>query len=186
MLSIELPESGTDAAGDVPSTPEELCRRCAPRVARFASLVARDRSEAEDIAQEALIKAIRGLRTYRPEAGDFESWLWRIVINTSNDFSRSRMRRLRLVLRLGTLPPRANPQPEEIAINRLAAGDVRSALERLSARDRTVLALRFGAGMGIRQVAECTAMSTDAAEKAVQRAMQRLRAAFLEFRDGRA
>lgn len=164
-------------------TAEELCRRYSVQVCKFANVVARGSSEAEDIAQEALLKAMRALPKYRSQHGDVEAWLWRIVVNTSTDLSRSRMRRIRLLLRLGTL---AAPEPlnaEHVALTSLSNRDLRAALGRLPNRDRTLLALRFGADLDIRQVANCCELSLDAASKAIQRALQRLRSELKEYGD---
>jgi DNA-directed RNA polymerase specialized sigma24 family protein len=45
----------------LPVTADRFCERYAPAVCRFAAMVARSPLEAEDIAQEALLRAVRGL-----------------------------------------------------------------------------------------------------------------------------
>ena len=153
-------------------TPEELCERYAVQICRFANLVASRSGEADDVAQEALLKAMRALPTYREDRGTLDAWLWRIVVNTAKDASRSRFRRLRLHVRLGTVPARAHPNAENIAV---ATGDLRSALAHLPQRDRTLIALRFGADMEIEQVSLCLDASPAATRKALQRAVERLK-----------
>lgn len=56
-----------------------------------------DRVEAQDAAQEALLKAIRGLRSYNGRAA-FRTWLYRITINTCRDALRRRNRRPEVAL----------------------------------------------------------------------------------------
>jgi RNA polymerase sigma factor (sigma-70 family) len=162
-------------------TAEELCRRYSTQVCNFANVVARGSNEADDIAQEALLKAMRALPQYKPQQGDIDAWLWRIVVNTARDFSRSRNRRIRLLLRLGTLSTPAVVNAENVAMASLSNRDLRAALARLSYRNRSLLALRFGADMDIRQLAECSGLSPEAAGKAVQRAMQRLKSELKEY-----
>lgn len=53
-----------------------------------------DRDEAEDIAQDAFIKAYQQLRTYNPQKGRFSTWLYRIATNEAIDYLRSRKRRI--------------------------------------------------------------------------------------------
>jgi RNA polymerase sigma-70 factor (ECF subfamily) len=68
-------------------------------VARFdryvfgvALLTLGSRAEAQDAAQEALIKAIRGLSKYGGRAA-FRTWLYRITVNTCRDLARRQARR---------------------------------------------------------------------------------------------
>lgn len=162
-------------------TAEDLCLQFSAQVFKFANVLAHDASEAEDIAQEALIKAMRALPRYDRMRGDLESWLWRIVLNTAADFSRSRLRRLRLIMRLGRLPAREPFHPDLDALQRLEARELRAALQRLSGRDRTLLAMRFGADLSMRQVAQLLDLTPDAAEKGIQRALGRVRTELKEY-----
>ena len=75
-----------------PITAEELCRLYAADVCRFAAMTAGSPSDADDLAQDALLRAVRSLATYDPARGPLESWLWRIVANAANDSARRRQR----------------------------------------------------------------------------------------------
>src|SRR5436190_23494816 len=68
-----------------------LCEPHRERVWRIAAGIAGG-SEAEDLAQEAFLKAFRSLRTYRGDAS-FQAWLSRIALNVAHDFQRSSWRR---------------------------------------------------------------------------------------------
>jgi DNA-directed RNA polymerase specialized sigma24 family protein len=57
-------------------TAAQLARAHAERVHRFATLLCANRAQSEDLAQEALLRAMRGLRTYDPRRGSVEAWLW--------------------------------------------------------------------------------------------------------------
>jgi DNA-directed RNA polymerase specialized sigma24 family protein len=63
----------------------ELCERYAARVYHFASMVAGSDLEAEDLAQSALERALRGLPRFDSRKGQVEAWLWRIVVNVARD-----------------------------------------------------------------------------------------------------
>ncbi len=156
-------------------TPEELCLRFATQIRQFANLVARGTSEGDDIAQEALLKAIRSLASYKPESGEIEGWLWRIVTNTANDFSRSRIRRLRLAFKLGIWVDNTASSIEEIALKKESSRELRVALGRLSYRDRALLAMRYGLDMEVQVIAQATGLSPSAASKGIQRALLRLK-----------
>src|ERR1700687_1589380 len=81
-------------------TAEELCRRYAPSVCRFAAMIARSSPDADDLAQDALLRAVRAIRRYDPARGTPEAWLWRIVVNAARDSARRRDRARNLIERL--------------------------------------------------------------------------------------
>ena len=60
----------------------------------FAFRLCGHAADADDIAQEAFIKAGRGMQAFR--GGDFRSWLYRIAANCARDFHRDAARRARL------------------------------------------------------------------------------------------
>lgn len=70
---------------------EELVRRYAPRAYRAAYRVVRDPEQAEDIVQEALIKAYRSLQSFQSRSS-FYTWLYRIVVNLALDRRRRERR----------------------------------------------------------------------------------------------
>ena len=65
-------------------TADTLCQTYAGRVYKFAQLVSSDSTDAEDLAQDALERAIRSLNTVNPAKGEVEGWLWRIVVNAGS------------------------------------------------------------------------------------------------------
>lgn len=72
-------QSGDRAAFDL------LVRKYQHRIAHLISRYVRDQSEAEDVTQEAFIKAYRGLARFRGESA-FYTWLYRIAINTAKNW----------------------------------------------------------------------------------------------------
>ena len=69
-------------------TAEALCHAYAERVYKFAHLISGDSGAAEDLAQDALERSLRGLKTFDPAKGEIEGWLWRIVVNAGRDAGR--------------------------------------------------------------------------------------------------
>src|SRR5258706_15928386 len=55
-----------------PLTADAFCQTYAARVYKFAQLVSSDSADAEDLAQDALERAIRGLNTFNPAKGEVE------------------------------------------------------------------------------------------------------------------
>ncbi len=155
-------------------TPEELCASYATKVARFASIAAGRDADADDVAQDALLKAIAALGRYDPARGSMDAWLWRIVVNTARDATRRA--RLRALLP-GRLTPGAHSLDiESIAIERLTSAEIYRAIERLPPRDRERLALRFASDLTTAEVGRIVGLTAESARRAIGRALERLRA----------
>src|SRR5207249_6176764 len=75
----------------------ELMRRHRGRAVYLAAQILRDRTEAEDVVQEAFLKVFRSIGRFRGEAS-FYSWLHRIVINLCLDRTRRASSRTTLLL----------------------------------------------------------------------------------------
>jgi RNA polymerase sigma-70 factor (ECF subfamily) len=161
-------------------TADELCDRYADRVYHFATMVARDAIEADDLAQAALERALRALPRFDPARGELSAWLWRIVVNVARDAGRAAQRRHLLFRRLAVLresPPPDDGIPAGISDERLLA-----AVRRLTDLQRSVIALRFGADLEFSAVGAALGMSTGAARVATHRALTKLRGSLEETR----
>jgi RNA polymerase sigma-70 factor (ECF subfamily) len=155
-------------------TPEELCGRYAERVFRFAAMISRGEVEAEDLAQDALERAIRRINSFNPARGSIEGWLWQIVVHAAADAGRVARRRQLLAEKLRTLRPLK--ESDEIRLPpELADADLLAAVRALRSRDRTIIALRFGAGLPYAEIGRVLDLKPDAAAVAGRRALARLR-----------
>lgn len=153
---------------------EQLCAEYSDRVYRFAAMISRGDVEADDLAQEALERAIRYLPSFDPARGAIEGWLWRTVLNAARDAGRAAKRRHLLGERLRSLrepdPTPAIEIPDEVLDESIVV-----ALRALGPRDRTLLALRFGADLDHREIGRAMGLSEEAAGVAGRRALARLR-----------
>ena len=116
------------------------------RVVRLAAHVLHNSREAEDVAQEAFIKAFKQIGQFRGESG-FYAWLYRIVVNLCLD----RMRRKSVTSELPfeeTLPMAVSVNPD--IEKRLA---VQQVMESLSVPMRAALTLREVEGMEYSEIA---------------------------------
>jgi RNA polymerase sigma-70 factor (ECF subfamily) len=146
------------------------------RAYRFAAMVTRSDQEAADIAQEALLRALRSAGRYDPAQGPLESWLWRIVLNAARDAGRVAARRTALWDRLARQAPRPGPGVEELVLRRLDDAELLEAVRRLPKGPRTLIALRFGAGLSFQEIGGQLGLSEAAALMRTRRALDRLRA----------
>ena len=69
-----------------------LCEKYRLRVWRVAASVTKSPADADDLAQEAFVRAFGAIRNYRPEAS-FEAWLCRIALHAAQDYQKSAWRR---------------------------------------------------------------------------------------------
>ena len=171
---------GAAAAADLvgqtlPVTAERFCEQYAPAICRFAAMAARTPSEADDIAQDALLRAVRSLSSFDARRGPIEAWLWRIVANAAYDHQRAERRRLALSTRLTRFWESPVESVESLALDRIDNSKLLAAVRAMGPRDRTLLALRFGADLELRAVGLALGMSEATAGKAVLRALDKLR-----------
>src|SRR5687767_7216989 len=83
---VQRVQSGDKAAFDL------LVRKYQHRVLKLVSRFVSDAAEAEDVAQEAFLKAYRALASFRGDSA-FYTWLYRIAINTAKNALVSSRRR---------------------------------------------------------------------------------------------
>jgi len=158
-------------------TAEDLCAQYLAPVHRFAALTCRNDALAEDVAQDAMVKAIRKLSSYDPARGDLDAWLWRIVARTVIDHSR-RGQRLQVLAERVSAALRTAPATdvEAGAIERVTNAELHATLRTLPPGAREVLGLRFGAGLTYEEIAAALDLSSAAVRMRASRALQRLRA----------
>jgi RNA polymerase sigma-70 factor, ECF subfamily len=113
-----------------------LLARYRHRVVRLAGHILRRQDEAEDVAQEAFVRAFRSLRNYRGE-GRFYTWLYQIVVRICLD--RRRLARWDNELPLEGAQDAAGPDALGAIEGRLV---VDALLDRLSPPMRAMLVLR--------------------------------------------
>lgn len=120
-----------------------------PRAHRIALAVLRDPGEAEDVVQEAFLRAYRRRSDLR-DVERFDAWLGRIVYHLALNRWRQRSRRQRREATWAT-PRAVDTDGERIATQRVLAGELLDAVDRLPEKLR--VALRLAAVEGLDSVA---------------------------------
>ena len=137
---------------------------------RWLCHLTRDSHTAEDLAQEAFLKAFAHLGRFRAGT-NFRAWLFRIAHNAfANQYRADARRRERLPDDL----PGPGPGPEEEAVSQEALRQVAGALERLPTEWRGALLLRVEEGLSFRQIAEVLDLTEETARWRVFKARQKL------------
>jgi RNA polymerase sigma-70 factor (ECF subfamily) len=129
---------------------EERLAECGPLAYRVARGVLRNDADAEDVAQEALLRAYRHFERLR-DRNRFRSWLVRITFRLALDRVRSaRRREQRETLWLQTAPPAST---EDIAASNEFQSRLERAMEDLSPKLRLVVLLAAMEGHAVEEVA---------------------------------
>ncbi|MFO0810578.1 MAG: RNA polymerase sigma factor [Gemmataceae bacterium] len=156
----------------------DLLEELAPRVYRFALRLSGDRHAAEDVTQEAFLRAWRTRdRLREPRAA--RVWLFRIVANVWRD----RARRGRLpVERAGPLvdaEPCRTAQPERLVAGREELARALAALDALPPRQRDVLYLTACEGLTATEVADVLDINANAVKANLSLARKAVRQKYL-------
>lgn len=171
---------------------EELVYRYDHAVLRLALHFMGSELEAQDIYQEAFLKAYRNIGKFRFECS-FYTWVYRIVTNLCLDHLRNRRVRNEeaavtidadgeehnLLDRVAHPHPSSNP--ERALLRRELDVRIRHALQKLTPRERMVFELRHYQGLRLRTVGEILGTSEDAIKSTLFRATQKLRAILVDL-----
>jgi RNA polymerase sigma-70 factor, ECF subfamily len=145
------------------ASPELLIRR----VYAYVAYRVGDGPDAEDITSETFERAVRYKESYDSRKGEPAGWL----IGIARRCIEGRPQAIELSPDLHSIDP---SDLEGEAIRRI---ELSTAIGRLAERDRELIALRYGADLSARQIAELQGAKTNAIEVALHRALGRLRAA---------
>ena len=164
---------------------DELYERHWDRLYRYCQYRLRDRHEAEDVAQEAFVRAWRSMPAFGGDR-NFYPWLRVVAANLCTDALRRRSRSEPAAeLDLDSLQGVEHPETA-----RLEREDdrqmVRQALARLNARHQTALLMREDEGLAYEEIAARTGVSTATVESLLWRARQAFRREFTVLSAGQA
>jgi RNA polymerase sigma factor (sigma-70 family) len=134
------------------------------------------RQEAEDLTQATFENALKAFHRFDRKRASFQTWVMTIARNLLIDHYRSD--------RSSQQQPIANAAEAEAGLGERAseepdlgvAPDLEAALDGLGARERELIALRFGGDMTTQQIAELTDLTVANVQQILSRSLRRLRA----------
>jgi len=153
---------------------EELVLRYQEAAFRAAFLVLRDAAEAEDAAQEGLMKVYRALGRFRAGSA-FRPWLLKIVINQALTMAKSSRRRTAVVEKLATKADPMSFTIDEAVMDAERSRLVWSALEALREQERVVVYLRYFLALPEKELAEYLGCAPGTVKSRLHRALGKLR-----------
>jgi RNA polymerase sigma-70 factor (ECF subfamily) len=138
----------------------------------LARWLLRSRADAEDIAQEALLRACRFFGGFH--GGDARAWLLQIVRHTCYSWLDKNRPRAQMVEFDEELHPQPATTPESIAIAEEGRERLSRALETLPPRFREILVLRELEGCSYKEIAAITSIPIGTVMSALSRARRQL------------
>ena len=173
---------------------EELVRRYQNRLVRLMEHMGPRRDQAEDLAQETMLRVFRARKRYEPGA-KFSTWLFTIAGNVARNASRAQGRRRELsevdspgsasgsqpAVLEGMVMERSGLMPTRQLEGVERAEMVRQAIQTLGDRQRMALMLSKFEGMSYVEIAEAMDLSTKAVKSLLSRARVNLKEALQPY-----
>ena len=194
------PGAGTSPVGPVSNKPseDEFLRDAAKPVYNLALRLTGNPSDAEDLAQDALLRCLKALPGFRGDSAT-TSWAYRVTMNTWKNRVRSEKRRgfwktLPLAALFGggddedesaTAEPAAKDAAPDAGLETLEAGDaVQAALMTLDEESRAVVVFREIKGMSYTEISEALSLPEGTVKSRLFRARALLKTKLARFMGG--
>ncbi len=160
---------------------ETLARAHSPALLNLIRRLGGTVEDAEDVVQETLISAHRGLDRFRGEA-PLRAWLARIAVNTYRDMVRATKRLVRACM---TMPERVTVDTDRQLSGRDTVRRVMSAIQDLPPRQRETLLMRIHEGFSYDEIAKNMGVGRDAVRMNLLEARKKLLRRFAAEVEGR-
>jgi len=186
MGAIATASAGQFAAQEMEAAAQEfssIVQAHRPQIFRFLLSSTRDVDLAETLTQECFLKAHRNWEGFRGDSSVM-TWLMRIAINLEKDHWRNRRLQFWRHTRTNSVDldeasewlPSGERSAEQKMLAREQVGHVWKAVERLSARQRTVFLLRYVEDQDLSEIAQATGLSEGTVKAHLSRALVKVRA----------
>lgn len=169
--------NGDGEAGQV------LIGRLAPRLYGYAARVLGDKTEAEDVVQETMMKLWKVARDWRQGEAQLSTWAYRVTVNLCTD--RLRRRKSRGQVAIDSI---AEPEADlQSAVEQITEKDravaLQNALDALPDRQRQAVVLRHIEGLSNPDIARIMDIGVEAVESLTARGKRALKAALIGRKD---
>ena len=163
-----------------------LVERHARGIFRVAYRMTGNQQDAEEIVQEALLRAYKSLGRFELRA-NFSTWLYRIAVNRTLDFLNARKTQMNTkeTFQITDQPgpgegnqvqlPAAGPGPERLLLSAEMKRKIAGALGLLTPAERIAFTMRHMEGRSIEEISQALNLKASAAKNSVFRAVQKLR-----------
>ena len=153
------------------------------RISRFAYVRLGNRPDAEDIAGETFLKALKSLDSYQERGAPMQAWLFRIAQNLITDHFRRAQRKP--TVPIGDFDTAGDDNPAADVEQKLEMERVNAAIDQLTADQQEVLRLRFYAGLNSKETAEVLQKSDVAVRQMQHNGIQKLKQLLMDKGSGK-
>ena len=143
------------------------------KIAHYVYVHIGDRAEAEDIAGEVFLRALKSLKSYREQGVPMQGWLFRIAHNLTVDYLRKMDKRRTVPIDSVVLPD--NTDPADTAERKIEFERVTQAMKQLTEEQREIINLRFFGGLTSGEVGNILNKSDGAVREMQRSALEKLR-----------
>lgn len=159
----------------------ELVRRHSRTIFALAFRVTGNENDAEEVVQEAWMKAYRSLSRFE-QRSNFGTWLYRITMNCALD--RIERRKQGLTVAIAEEPdPEQNevqlvsdaPDAERVMFSGQVGDRIQKTMETLTRTERAAFVMRHLEGKSIEEIAAALGLKTGSAKNSIFRAVQKMR-----------
>ena len=167
---------------------DEMVSRYWDRIYSMVNQLLRNSEDAEEVTQDAFIRAHRGLANFRGESA-FSTWLYQIATNLARNrywywWRRKRDKSVSLDAPMGPegnmtlaeIIPAEVETPDDITVSRELVTRIASGMERLGAKHREILTLRNIKNQSYEEIAGILGISVGTVKSRIARARESLRA----------
>lgn len=154
---------------------DKLVREYVPRIFRLLYDMTSNYEDAQDLTQEAFLKAFVSIKSYRGDA-KFSTWLYRIAYNVAIDFLRKDKKMQRTGWESQEKMASLKTYDPSNSVSYTGEGDaIQEALRHLTHPQRTAVILSYYHGFRMKEIAELLGCSESTARVHLFRALRRLK-----------
>ena len=143
------------------------------KIAHYVYVHIGNKTEAEDIAGEVFLKALKSLESYKERGIPMQAWLFRIAHNLVVDHLRKRTKYK--MVPIETVQVAADADPITAAEKNIELERVTKAMGQLNRQQREILRLRFFGGLTSKEVGSILGKSDGAVREMQRAAIEKLR-----------
>lgn len=130
--------------------------------------------DAKEICQDSILKIFKYLNRFK-KGKSLKNWMYKIVVNASNDFLRKRRRQEHILAMKKVAFDNLSTGPETQFQNKEVREKITICLEDLSPKERAVFLLRDNEGLSVKETAKVLGTSSMSIRTHLSRARQKLR-----------
>ncbi len=165
---------------------EALILSCKGKAYNIALRYVKNENDALDVLQESFIKIFRNLSKFNEES-KFETWVYRIVVNTCNDFLRKNKNKYNEISVLLDENdhekeldiPDNTPPPEAVILNKEHSEYILDCLEKIPIDHREIIVLRDIKGFTYEEISEILECSIGTVKSRISRARNNFKEVYL-------